>query len=71
MKKKLLGNWNGTPPYMYHRYLDDFFFVWTSTVVELEFFLHHINQEQPDIKFTAIYDQETKTIPFLDNEQQN
>ena len=46
-EKKLLGNWNGTPPYMYHRYLDDIFFVWTSSVEELELFLHHINQQHP------------------------
>ena len=51
---------------MYRRYLDDIYFVWTSTVTELEQLLQHINEQHPYIKFTATYDVESKTIPFLD-----
>ena len=37
-----------------------------KTSFSFKLFLEHINKQHPFIKFTATYDQETKTIPFLD-----
>ena len=51
---------------LFKRYIDDCFFIWTSTVEELENFIHHMNNQSPHIKFTSTFDSETKEVPFLD-----
>ena len=51
---------------MFRRFIDDVFFVWTSTLVELQAFLSHMNNQHPYIKFTSTYNVETKNVPFLD-----
>ena len=43
-----------------------FFFFWRGTEAELLSFIDHLNSQHPHIKFTATYDINTRTIPFLD-----
>ena len=64
--KKLLATWTGTQPYKWLRYIDDVFFIWQSTTEELDQFIEHLNSQHIHIKFTATYNSETRTIPFLD-----
>ena len=64
----ILKTWKGTKPKLYYRFLDDIIFLWDSSVEELEEFIDHMNSCHPYIKFEATFDQETKTIPFLDME---
>ena len=64
----LLKAWKGTKPTMYKRFLDDLFFVWTSTEEELLKLIRHFNTIHKYIKFTANYNTESKRIPFLDTE---
>ena len=63
---KLLGEWTGTPPRLWKRFIDDIMFIWDSSVEELELFISHLNAQHPSIKFTATYDSHTREIPFLD-----
>ena len=65
-KSKLLGEWKGTQPKLYKRYIDDLFFVWTSTEQELLQFLDHLNTRHKHIKFTISYDIKTRSVSFLD-----
>ena len=65
-KNFLEEKWSGTKPHMYKRYIDDIFFLWHSSVEELEMFINSLNQHHSHIKFTATYDSKTKTVPFLD-----
>ena len=62
----LLKDWKVTLPHMWRRYIDDIIFFWRSSVEELKEFINHLNQCRPYIKFTAEYDIESKTVPFLD-----
>ena len=64
--EKILSTWPGTPPKMFKRYIDDCFFVWTSSVEELKEFINHMNSQSDFIKFTSEYNQETRKVPFLD-----
>ena len=64
----LLGKWTGTQPYVWKRFIDDIFIVWTSTEAELKKFISHINSCHDLIKFTVEYDMDTNKIPFLDME---
>ena len=64
--EKILSTWPGTPPKMFKRYIDDCFFVWTSSVEELKEFINHMNSQSNFIKFTSEYNQETRKVPFLD-----
>ena len=64
--EKILKTWSGTPPTMFKRYIDDIFFVWTSTVEELKKFIHHMNSQSQYIKFTSEYNSDTRKVPFLD-----
>ena len=67
LEKEFLGNvWNGTQPIMWRRFIDDIFFLWSSTVNDLEKFIKNLNGFHSHIKFTATYDQEKKSVPFLD-----
>ena len=65
-QEKILSTWSGTQPMMFKRYIDDCFFVWTSSEEELKEFIKHMNSQSQYIKFTSEYDKESKTVPFLD-----
>ena len=65
-ENKLLGQWKGTPPRLYKRYIDDLFMIWTSTEEELLQFLKHMNGCHETIKFTISYDLKSRSVAFLD-----
>ena len=48
-------------PYLWLRYLDDIFAIWTGTLNELEAFFEYLNQYHPTIKFTM--DHSLKSTP--------
>ena len=64
--QKILKLWTGTKPIMYKHFIDDIFFIWPGSHLELKSFLKHMNQQHSHIKFTATIDVLTNTIPFLD-----
>ena len=66
LEGELLKTWSGEKPYLWRRYIDDIFFLWHGTVDELELFINHLNSQHSHIKFTATYDENLKSIPFLD-----
>ncbi|MCG8031445.1 MAG: GIY-YIG nuclease family protein [Candidatus Thiodiazotropha taylori] len=51
-------------PYVYLRYIDDIFMIWTGTEQELQLFYEHCNNFHRTIKFTMEFS--TKEITFLD-----
>ena len=51
-------------PYVYLRYIDDIFIIWTGTEMQLQAFYNHCNQFHKSIKFTIEYS--TEKITFLD-----
>ena len=64
--KKLLGEWNGGMPHLWRRFIDDILFFWHHGVEELERFIAHLNSSHRLIKFSATYDPQEKSVPFLD-----
>ena len=64
--KKLLRNWTGTTPHLWRRFIDDIFFIWYGNEEELLQFINHLNTQHSYIKFTATYDIEERSVPFLD-----
>ena len=64
--EKLLGMWQGHQPHLWRRFIDDIFFVWSHGEEELKSFIKHLNSCHRFIKFTATYDVENKSVPFLD-----
>ena len=71
LESLMLDNWTKKhptypKPYLWRRYIDDIMFIWKGEVSELEEFLTHINSQHTHIKFTATYNQDTRSIPFLD-----
>ena len=63
---KLLGEWNGGMPHLWRRFIDDILFFWHHSVEELEKFINHLNSSHRLIKFSATYDPQEKSVPFLD-----
>ena len=53
-----------TKPYLWLRYLDDIFFIWTEGVEKLHEFYAFLNSFHPTIKFTMDFSEER--INFLD-----
>lgn len=51
-------------PWVWWRYIDDIFFIWTSDEASLKAFINHINSFHRTIKFTSEYS--TKDTHFLD-----
>ena len=51
-------------PYLWLRYIDDVFMIWTAGEEQLQEFLHWINQYHDTIKFT--WDWSKKTVNYLD-----
>ena len=71
LESLILDNWTKKhptypKPYLWRRYIDDIMFIWKGEVNELEEFITHINTQHTHIKFTATYNQDTRSIPFLD-----
>ena len=58
--------YKGLQPRLWKRYIDDIVFLWDGSEQELEFFMTEINKYHSHIKFTANYDFEKKSVPFLD-----
>ena len=70
LESLILDNWTVKyptypKPYLWRRYIDDIIFIWKGEVNELEEFITHINNQHTHIKFTATYNQDTRSIPFL------
>ena len=42
--QKILKLWTGTKPIMYKHFIDDIFFIWPGSHLELKSFLKHMNQ---------------------------
>ena len=42
-------------PYVWWRFIDDIYMVWTEGEEHLQTFLHHLNSIHPTIKFTHEY----------------
>ena len=51
-------------PYLWYRYIDDIFMVWTHGEDKLNNFITYLNNIRPTIKFTS--EHSTTSIPFLD-----
>ena len=51
-------------PYLWYRYIDDIFMVWTQGEDKLNNFITYLNNIHPTIKFTS--EHSTTSIPFLD-----
>ena len=63
MERRLLSQAQ-VKPYIWLRYIDDVFMVWTGTELELEEFLNYINEAHDTIKFT--WDWSRERINYLD-----
>ena len=44
LERKILAQWKGTQPRLYKRFIDDLFFVWSSSEQELLQFVDHANK---------------------------
>jgi len=53
-----------TQPYVWYRYIDDIFFIWLHSPIELQKFVTFANSFHPTIKFTM--ESSTEKIAFLD-----
>ena len=51
-------------PFVWFRYIDDIFFIWTHGEEHLELFLNNLNKFHPNLKFT--YESSEKNVAFLD-----
>ena len=51
-------------PFLYLRYIDDIFLIWTGTICELKLFHQHCNSFHKTIKFTIEFSE--KQVSFLD-----
>ena len=51
-------------PFIWLRYIDDIFFIWTHGEAELKRFMEKLNQFLPNLKFT--YESSQKKVAFLD-----
>ena len=54
-------------PYVWWRFIDHIYMVWTEGEEHLQTFLHHLNSIHPTIKFTHEYSNSShQSLPFLD-----
>ena len=63
-----MGHMDQKPPYrpfVWWRYIDDIFIIWTHGTDKLQTFIDFINKQHPTIQFTAD-DKNHHKIPFLD-----
>ena len=51
-------------PWLWKRFIDDIFFIWTDTEENLDKFLEDLNKFRPDLRF--IYEKSRDNIDFLD-----
>ena len=63
-QNSILNNPELLKPFLFKRYIDDIFMIWTHGPEELKKFIKHINTIHPTIKFTA--DWSDSNIEFLD-----
>ena len=63
LEKRIFGN-SGYHPYLWLRFLDDIFCIWTDGLEKLQEFFKFLNAFHPTIKFTMNYSY--RTINFLD-----
>ena len=66
LETEMLAKWTGTKPILFKRFIDDILMLWTGSIEELRDFLEFINKQHKFIKFTSEFDQETRSVPFLD-----
>ena len=67
LEEEFLENkWCGTQPLFWRRYIDDIIFLWPGNEEELLLFISELNLHHSHIKFTANYDINKKSVPFLD-----
>ena len=52
-------------PWISFRYIDDIFFIWTSSEKELEDFLERLNNFHPNLKFIYERSSKTKSISLM------
>ena len=63
LEKQMLSTYPHKP-FVYFRYIDDIFMIWTEGEDSLNTFLEHCNKQNKDIKFTPT--ETGTTVPFLD-----
>ena len=63
IEKELLKN-EQVQPWIWFRYIDDIFFIWTASEKELDKFLNHLNSFHHNLRFT--YESSRETFNFLD-----
>ena len=51
-------------PFLWLRYIDDIFFIWTHGTQELDSFLNELNKFYPNLSFT--YETSEERVNFLD-----
>ena len=51
-------------PWIWFRYIDDIFFIWTTSEKELDKFLNHLNSFHPNLRFT--HERSRESLNFLD-----
>ena len=51
-------------PWVWYRYIDDIFFIWTGSELQLEGFLERLNNWHPNLKFTS--EKSRHQVNFLD-----
>ena len=59
----MLSKW-AVKPWLWWRYIDDVFFVWTKSEQELDEFMAYMNSFHPNIRFT--YEKSHEKVQFLD-----
>ena len=65
-ENKMQQEWTGTALEFYRRFIDDLFFLWLGSREELEKFIIYVNSIFPNIKLTAEYSYETRSVNYLD-----
>ena len=63
LENEMLSKW-AVQPWLWWRYIDDIFFIWTKSEKELDEFMTHMNSYHPNIRFT--YEKSQDKINFLD-----
>ena len=63
LENEMLSKW-AVKPWLWWRYIDDVFFVWTKSEQELDEFMAYMNSFHPNIRFT--YEKSHEKVQFLD-----
>ncbi len=65
-ENKMQQEWTGTALEFYRRFINDLFFLWLGSREEFEKFIIYVNSIFPNIKLTAEYSYETRSVNYLD-----